>query len=176
MKILLKRDETSLGFPGSDQISVGELVINSKTGKLYSKLTDGSIIEWTGKIVCPNNVLATDVRLYYKSELVSTNLISNFCSTGDALEFEILPIIDNFTDYSFAFVELTNNSSAGNIIISEPIYSTYSDNDVTKSKVSVRVLLTIPSPQQSTSIFKFSVTRTDVDQKIIEKLITIQCI
>ena len=176
MKILLKRDETSLGFPGPDQVSIGELVMNSKTGKLYSKLTDGSIIEWSGKIVCPSNTLSTDARLYYKSSLVSTNLISNFCSTGDALEFEILPIINDFTDYSFEFVELTNNSSVGNIAISEPIYSTYTDNGITQSKASVRVTLSIPNPQQSTSIFKFSVSRTDISQKIIEKLITIQCV
>jgi hypothetical protein len=176
MKILLKRDETSLGFPGPDQVSIGELVLNSKTGKLYSKLTDGSIIEWSGKVVCPSNILATDAKLYYKSTLVNTNIISNFCSSGDALEFELLPIIDNFTDYAFEFVELTNNTSVDNIVISTPIYGTYVDDSVTKSKVSVRVSVTVPSPQQSTSIFKFSVLRTDTDQKIIEKLITIQCI
>ncbi len=176
MRILLKRDETSLSFPGPDQISVGELVMNSKTGKLYSKLIDGSIIEWSGKIVCPTNTLSTDIRLYYKSLLVNTNIISNFCSSGDALEFEMLPIIDDFTDYSFEFVELTNNASVEDIIISEPIYSTYIEDDITKSKVSVRVSVSIPSPEQSTSIFKFSVLRTDINQKIIEKLITIQCI
>lgn len=176
MKILLKRDETSLGFPGPDQVSIGELVMNSKTGKLYSKLTDGSIIEWSGKIVCPSNTLLTDVVLYYKSSIINSNIISNFCSTGDALEFEVLPIIDDFTDYSFEFVELTNNTSTGNIAVSEPVYSTYIDNATTKSKVSIRVTLSIPNPQQSTSIFKFSVSRTDIDQKIIEKLITIQCV
>lgn len=175
MKILLKRDETSLGFPGPDQVSIGELVINSKTGKLYSKLTDGSIIEWSGKIVCPSDNLSTDTRLYYNSVLVNTNIISNFCSTGDALEFEVLPILDNFTDYSFEFIELTNNTSSNNIAISEPIYGTYIDNAINKSKVSVRVTLSIPNPQQSTSIFKFSATRTDINQKIVEKLITIQC-
>lgn len=176
MKILLKRDETSTGFPGPDQISIGELVMNSKTGKLYSKLTDGSIIEWSGKVVCPSDTLSSNVRLYYKSTLVNTNIISNFCSSGDALEFEIYPVIDDFTDYTFEFIELTNNASTEDIILDEPVYSTYVDNGATKSKVSIRATITIPSPKQSTSIFKFSASRTDINQKIVEKLITIQCI
>lgn len=175
MKILLKRDETSLGFPGVDQISVGELVINSRTGKLYSKLIDGSIIEWSGKIVCPSNYV-TEIKIYYKAALVDSDKIENFCGNGEVLEFEILPLISDFTDYTFEFVELTNNTSGQDIVVEQPVYSNYTENNITKSKASVRVNLTIDDVKQSTSIFKFSAIRNDISQKIIEKLITIQCL
>ena len=40
MKLLFKRDEVGDGQPSPDQVSVGELVMNSVTGRLYTKLID----------------------------------------------------------------------------------------------------------------------------------------
>jgi hypothetical protein len=46
--IQLKRSETSNAVPTAGQIAVGELAVNLADGTLYSKKTDGSIIEVGG--------------------------------------------------------------------------------------------------------------------------------
>lgn len=46
--IQLKRSETSGSTPTASQIAVGELAVNLADGTLYSKKTDGSIIEVGG--------------------------------------------------------------------------------------------------------------------------------
>ena len=44
----LKRSETASAVPTAGQIAVGELAVNLADGTLYSKKTDGSIIEVGG--------------------------------------------------------------------------------------------------------------------------------
>jgi len=46
--IQLKRSETSGSVPSAADIAVGELAVNLADGALYSKKTDGSIIEVGG--------------------------------------------------------------------------------------------------------------------------------
>jgi hypothetical protein len=46
--VQLKRSETASAVPTAGQIAVGELAVNLADGTLYSKKTDGSIIEVGG--------------------------------------------------------------------------------------------------------------------------------
>ena len=46
--IQLKRSETASAVPTAGQIAVGELAVNLADGTLYTKKTDGSIIEVGG--------------------------------------------------------------------------------------------------------------------------------
>ena len=46
--IQIKRSETASAIPTAGQIAVGELAVNLADGTLYSKKTDGSIIEVGG--------------------------------------------------------------------------------------------------------------------------------
>ena len=46
--VQLKRTETSGSVPAAGDIAVGELAVNLADGTLYSKKTDGSIIEVGG--------------------------------------------------------------------------------------------------------------------------------
>ena len=46
--VQLKRSETSGAIPTATDIAVGELAVNLADGTLYSKKTDGSIIEVGG--------------------------------------------------------------------------------------------------------------------------------
>jgi hypothetical protein len=46
--VQLKRSETSGSIPSASDIAVGELAVNLADGALYSKKTDGSIIEVGG--------------------------------------------------------------------------------------------------------------------------------
>lgn len=47
-KVQLKRSETTGSIPTANDIAVGELAVNLADGVLYSKRTDGSIIEVGG--------------------------------------------------------------------------------------------------------------------------------
>ena len=71
MKLYLKRDETSANNPDIGQVDIGELVMNSKTGRLYTKLTDGSLVEFIGQKVC-----------YGPIPDIQFRDISNFCCFG----------------------------------------------------------------------------------------------
>lgn len=172
----LKRDETGTGFPSTDQIEVGELVINSKTGKLYSKLTDGSIIEWIGKKICfeptPN------ISFMYNNGSVQN--INNFCCAGDTL----LAVITNLKlepePYTFDFIELTENSSSELITISAPEYSTYQETVGTVTRTLRKAIVPInfsidSSEYTNVSIFKFSVLN-DIGTILSEQIITFKCI
>lgn len=46
--VQLKRTETAGAIPAANEIAVGELAINLADGALYSKRTDGAIIEIGG--------------------------------------------------------------------------------------------------------------------------------
>ena len=46
--VQLKRSETSGAIPTANDVAVGELAVNLADGTLYSKKTDGSIIEVGG--------------------------------------------------------------------------------------------------------------------------------
>lgn len=46
--VQLKRSETTGSIPAANDIAVGELAVNLADGTLYSKRTDGSIIEVGG--------------------------------------------------------------------------------------------------------------------------------
>lgn len=174
MKLLLKRDNTSNGFPSADQVDVGELVINSTTGKLYSKLQDGSIIEWVGQKICfePTPTL----KIYYDGTEITNDNIENFCCLGAIIEFEIDMLKVAPYKYSFQLVELTSNTTPENIAIQSPVYTTYNANDTDIRKALVPVNLEIVNQNQPISIFKFIVNDDNIiSKKILEKIITIQC-
>ena len=174
MKLLLKRDNTGDGFPSSDQVDVGELVINSKTGKLYSKLQDGSIIEWVGQKICfePTPVL----KMFYDSTEITNENIDDFCCLGAIIEFEIDMLKTAPYKYSFQFIELTANTTPQNITVQTPIYTTYTAEDKAIRKALVPINLSIPGDDQPISIFKFIVNDDNVvSKKILEKIITIKC-
>jgi hypothetical protein len=192
MKLLLKRDTTSGGFPSADQVDVGELVINSTTGKLYSKLQDGSIIEWVGQKICfePTPM----VKIYYDNNEITNDNIEDFCCLGAILEFEIDMLKLAPYKYSFELIELTSNTTAQNISVQTPIYTTYTveapvvDPDSptvpepsplegqTIRKALVPINVAIPGDDQPISIFKFVVNDDNIiRKKIVEKIITIKC-
>ena len=69
MKLLLKRDITEEGFPAQDQIDVGELVINSVTGRLYTKLVDGSVVEFISQKICFDPI--PEILFFYENNSIT---------------------------------------------------------------------------------------------------------
>jgi len=173
MSLLLKRDETGTGYPHPSQISVGELQINSVTGKLYTKLVDGSIVEFSSQKVCFDPT--PEVSFYYNNIQVVDN-INSFCCLGDILVVEIKNLKLEPAEYSFELVELTTNTSQDNIVLSETQYSIYTtiinQQSVSLRKANIPINLSI-TQSNNISIFKFTVL--SAGNKLLEKLITIKC-
>lgn len=186
MKLLLKRDETSSGYPSPDQVSVGELVINSVTGRLYTKLIDGSIVEFGSQRICYDPV--PTVNMFYENNTVVSDNIDKFCCAGAILTFEVLQLKTAPHEYSFQLIELTNNSAPEDIKIQEPQYLDYEitipantngGNTVPQTKIvrKAKVLINLSiNNVNNISIFKFVVSSiTDGNKKLTEKILTIKC-
>lgn len=171
-KLLLKRDDQSESYPHPDQVDVGELVMNSVTGKLYSKLVDGSIVEWHSQKVCFDTVPIIGFS-YGNTPVVDS--LNTFCCAGDMFTVNVSELKIPPKEYTFEFTELTENTSIGSIIISPPQYSLYSsltEPTVTLRKALIPINLTI-GQTNNISIFKFTVLSEG--RKLIEKLLTIKC-
>ena len=176
MKLILTRDETGTGFPSANQIEVGELVINSKTGKLYSKLVDGSVIEWIGQKVCYEPLPV--IKFLYNNTEVSN--IDKFCCTGDNLVVVVDKLKIDPAIYNFDFVELTQNTDQNSITISDAQYSLYQvtiDNtikDIRKATIPINFSIS-GDAHQNISIFKFIVYDHD-GTTLTEQIITLKCL
>jgi len=187
MKLLLKRDETGSAYPAADQVSIGELVINSVTGRLYTKLVDGSIVEFTSQRICFDPV--PTINMFYENSLVVSDNIDKFCCAGAILTFDVLDLKTSPHEYGFELVELTNNSMPQDIQIQTPQYSDYTITIPANSnggnstpqirsvrKAKVLINLSIANNQNNISIFKFTVLSiTDGNKRLVEKIITIKC-
>jgi hypothetical protein len=175
MKIFLKRDTQSESFPHPDQLEVGELVINAVTGKLYTKLVSGNIVEFVGQNICFEPT--PEIYLEYKNAAVSEQ-IKELCCSGDSLVYIVRNLKLAPKEYVFSLVELTNNNSE--IIMATPQYSQYVET-ITENQQQVDVSLRqaiipielIINQTNNISIFKFTVQS---EGKVLsENLITIGC-
>jgi len=176
MRLQLKRDETSNGFPAPDQIAVGELVINSKTGKLYTKLVDGSIMEWIGEKVCFEPVPI--ITFEYNNQNI--NNIDKFCCAGDNIIVKIDKLKPEPFIYNFNFVELTQNSKPELINISDAKYETYDETvgNITREvrKTTIPINFSINSANfNNISMFKFIISENN-GSIITEQIITLKCL
>lgn len=168
MKLIINRDEITTASPAPNQVSVGELVMNSVTGKLYTKLTDGTVVEFISQRICYGSVPAISFSDSY-----------NFCCYGDILYINIKELQPEPTNYSFSFEELTGNSSV--ISIGPPNYTPYfasgingipSGQIVSLREASIPVDITMTSPD-SINIFKFALYSDN--NKITETTTAITC-
>jgi hypothetical protein len=187
MKLLLKRDATSTGFPSPDQLDVGELVMNSLTGKLYTKIVDGSIVEFIGQKICFDPLPTID--LYYENNLITNDSINNFCCSGAILVFVVSSLRVDPHEYTFELTELTNNSNPSDINVQTPQYVDYditipsntgsgnsSQQTRTVRKATIPINLSIANNQTDISIFKFAVSSKTDNKKLLEKIIILKCL
>lgn len=181
MKLLLKRDETGTSHPSPEQIEVGELVMNSVTGKLYSKLKDGSIVEWTGQRICFEP--SPDIITYYNNIVIPNDSIEGYCCLGGIISFEVSKLKVEPEEYTFELVELTNNTHYNDIQVQDAKYTEYTmpkpgstNITVPVRKAIVPINVSILNSQQTISIFKFIVISKTQNNKILaERIITVKC-
>lgn len=174
--LILKHDEATTNNPGVAQLVLGELVINSITGKLYTRVrptnapSDGSgdvVFEFVGQPVC-----------FTKMPIISFDPIDKFCCTGDVLNVKITDLLASKT-YSFELEDLSFNNSS--IEINEAIYTTY-ESTLGNGTVIVYKEAIVPITVQINgtkpwTIFKFKVMgkNDDLNSELTSKTITISC-
>lgn len=168
MRLLLLRDEETTSNPSPDQVAIGELVMNSVTGKIFTKLTDGTLVEFISQKVCYGPIPA-----------ISFSNTSNLCCYGGVLYANIRDLQPEPKHYSFTFEELTGNSNSGTI--SEATYSPYtvsgtagipSGQSVTLREALVPITININNPN-NINIFKFGIYSDNT--KITEKTLSLSC-
>jgi hypothetical protein len=191
MKLLLKRHppsgtnltpEQEQAFPSPEQIDVGELVINTVTGKLYSKLNNGSVVEFISQQICFEP--SPEITFFYQDRAIVAPdyLIGDFCCAGGLLTVSIDKLKIEPVVYNFNMVELTNNTIQENISIGDPAYTTYSITNngeiVSYRKAVVPITISFNSINYNNiSLFKFVISNSN--NKIIpgsEKILTMKCL
>jgi hypothetical protein len=172
MSLFLKRDEEGTRAPSPDQLGIGELVVNSVTGKLYTKIITGDIIEYIGQKVCFNSV--PEVTFSYENNSVN-DLLNNFCCAGGMIVATVNKLKLEPASYSFTIVELTNNTTQNNITVNEPEYNIYTASGISYRQAIIPVSLSINSSSyKNISLFKFNIFLDSI--KISETLLTIKCL
>ena len=168
MKLLLLRDEETTSNPAPEQVAVGELVMNSVTGKLYTKLTDGTLVEFVSQKVC-----------YAPIPEISFSNTNNICCYGTIIYANIRNLQPEPKTYSFNFEELTGNSNSGSV--SEPSYTSYSisgtegipsGQSVVLREAVVPITIDINNPD-NINIFKFSISSDNT--LLTEKILPLSC-
>jgi len=146
----LKRDETSSNAPAADQISVGELAINTKTGILYSKMSDGTVIKWLGVPVCET---AGQVVCPVPVPEISFSDVVNFCCGGDSLVVYVSNLLVGRT-YTCSVVNLSQESTAVIAPLSQVLLP---DNKSDRAVIFNLSIESKNSQQNQNPVFKISV-------------------
>jgi hypothetical protein len=143
----LKRDISSSSPPASNQIEVGELVMNSNTGIIYSKRVDGTVIKWVPSQLCDitygNSMSALPV--------ISFKDINVLCCNGGAITITV----DNLIYNNRYRLTITDLNTAANVVA-----SSYSMEllPINSSQRSVALNFNIPS-ETVTAILKISISQ-----------------
>lgn len=169
-KFKIKRDIVSSNAPHPDQLEIGELAINAVTGKLYTKLANGKIIEFIGQPIC-----------YDKTPSISFSDVTQFCCFGDLLTVTVKDLKNAPAVYDFELEDLSNNSLTYSI--SNPIYNSYiiypdtTSVDVNPVSITLREAI-VPisisiAGTKDISVLKF---KTILDNNVVaERIISIAC-
>tara|TARA_B100001769_G_C22095014_1_gene590722 strand:+ start:16 stop:594 length:579 start_codon:yes stop_codon:yes gene_type:complete len=176
MPIRHRRDVTTVKAPAKDEIQVGEIVLNSKTGKMYivqasydenkKAVVKQSVIEFAGKVVCGNEDAIPDVEF---------SDVSEFCCYGDTVLVEMSGL-DRVTNYKYNMVELTANNAVTDIEASKDkmyIVGENTPNEQQLKSVTIPININVNKEASAISVFKFS---AEVDNEVLtEKVLSIKC-
>lgn len=165
----LKNDQKTTNPPHADQLVVGEIAINAVTGKLYTKLVNGSVVEFVGKQVC-----------FSKIPAITFDAINNFCCNGDILTVKVIDLMID-TNYVFELEDLSGNDV--NYTINPPVYTQYnytdtnSNNTIPLKEAIIPITLNIAGAKNLT-ILKFKILNYNSASELIEltsRTITVSC-
>lgn len=173
-----RREVNTTNPPAIDDFLVGEIVVNTVTGKLYiiqahfdeatNRVVKDNVIEFSGKVVCQTNTDTPDIIF---------DDVSDFCCFGDTLSVEVSGLQRSPTNYSFAVEELTANMSQIDVEVAN--YKNYTgsldaagDPLLYRSAI-VPVNINVTKEDSAVSIFKFKILSEN--NLITEKVLSIKC-
>jgi hypothetical protein len=171
-------------FPSPDQLDVGELAINTISGKLYTKLLDGSVVEFVSQKICFEP--SPEIFFFYENKpiLPPTYLLEDYCCSGGFFTIVVDKLKPEPQKYKFWLQEITKNTIPEFIVLQEPSYDITSeiqnDQTITYRKATIPVslkLLDEGDQFNNISLFQFKIT--DENDKLIkggEKMLTIRCL
>jgi hypothetical protein len=138
----IKRDISSTAAPSADQLEVGELAINAKTGILYTKLVDGTIMKYLGG---PVGASSANPGVFVPTPVITFSDTSSFCCNGSSLIVTVNNLLVD-SRYSYVIADLTGNSTV-----------TFSDNNaqlypLSSSQRSVALNISIGSSQPNSTL------------------------
>lgn len=165
MSILkLKNDQKTTNPPHPDQLVVGEMAINAVTGKLYTKLIDGTVVEFVGKQIC-----------FSKMPLIIFDDVSEFCCYGDILTVKVSDLLLD-GEYLFEIEDLTGNDVVAHI--NSPIYKEYlytpesSNSTITLREAVIPITVNIKGNKNLT-ILKFKIISNNTE--LTSRTVNISC-
>lgn len=163
----LKRDNSSSNAPAPDQIEIGELAINTNTGILYSKMSDGTVIKWLGVPVCET---ANQTICPVPVPEISFSDTTNFCCGGDSLTVLVSNLLVNH-NYICSIIDLISGSTAIIAPLNSPLLPT------NKSDRTAIFNLNINKSVQPVASLKVSISEIINNTTFLrsEKVLTICC-
>jgi hypothetical protein len=165
----LKRDISSTSAPAPDQIEIGELLINAKTGILYSKRVDGTVVKWVSSQLCDTS----NGNLMSAVPVISVSDTSAICCNGSA----ITVVVNNLIYENRYRLTITDLNPTAGVIVGD--YNTEL-LPITSSQRSILINIDIPNENKN-AILKFSVSQivsinsADVDILKSESIISTTC-
>lgn len=166
--LLIKNDQTTTNAPAPSQLLVGEIAINSVTGKIYIKLVNGTIVEFIGKQVC-----------FSKTPAITFDDVSNFCCAGDILSVKVVDLLVG-ADYAFELEDLSGNGIE--YTINSPVYTEYSYTPESSSipvqlkEAIIPITLNITGSKNLTILkFKIMGKDGDINSELTSRIISISC-
>jgi len=162
MSYFLKRDISTNNAPTDNQLEVGELVINARTGIMYTKRTDGKIVRFLSIPIddtSPGNDLLRFV------PVIRFSSVAGFCCNGDTLTVTVdnLLVGNAYTYYVVDVIANTTtyiSSTAGNL------------SPITSSRREVSLNIGV-STIQGNALIKFGVLKNGV--VLAENVVPICC-
>lgn len=173
--LILKHCFENTNAPHPDQLQVGELVINARTGKLYTRLaldnknppTPGPIVEFVGKQVC-----------YDKMPSITFDTITNFCCNEDILKVKVVDLFKD-REYRFEIEDISGNDIVSTI--NDAIYTDYTINGAGNSEIELREAI-VPITLQirgakNLTILKFKILGRDgdINAELTSRTIALSC-
>ena len=162
MSYFLKRDISTNNAPTDDQIGVGELAINAKTGIMYTKRTDGKIVKFLSIPIddrSPGNDLLRFVPVIRFSD------VSAFCCNGDTVTVTVNNLLVG-ASYTYYVTDTVANTTTYISSTSGSLTPTTSS----KREISLNIGV---SSIQNNSLLKFSVLKDGI--VLSENILPICC-
>lgn len=174
--LILRHCNENTNAPSAAQLQVGELVINSRTGKLYTRLsldaagTPGPVVEFVGRQVC-----------YDKIPSITFDSVENFCCNGDILNVKVIDLLQE-NNYRFEIEDISSNNVSLVVPTNENIqYTDYIVEGPGNSQVQLReaiVPITVSiGGSKSLTILRFKVLgkNNDINAELTSRTIAISC-